>query len=51
METIDIINLILDGKNSQAQETVNDLLYAKAGEILSQRKQELGNQIFNQEEE
>lgn len=51
METNNIINLISQGKNSQAKDLINDILYSKAGEILSQYKQELGQALFSQEEE
>lgn len=51
MDAETIVNLISKGKNSTAQEIVNDLLYAKSGELLSQYKQELGQAIFSQEEE
>ena len=51
MEANQIVNLISKGKNSQAQEIIDDILYIKAGEILSQYKEELGQALFNQEEE
>lgn len=51
MDANQIVNMISKGKNSQAQEIINDILYVKAGEILSQYKQELGQSLFSQEEE
>jgi hypothetical protein len=51
MNSETIVNLISKGKNSNAQEIVNDLLYVKSGELLSQYKQKLGQSLFGQEEE
>ena len=51
MDAETIVNLISKGKSASAQEMINDLLYAKSGELLSQYKQELGQALFNQEEE
>jgi hypothetical protein len=51
MDTEQIVSYIAKGKNAQAVELVKDILYTKAGEALSDFKQEVGNYFFNQEEE
>lgn len=51
MNSEKIVALIANGNMSKADDTVKDLLYIKASEILSDYKQELAQSFFNQEQE
>lgn len=51
METIDVIDSIIDGNKAEAIDKINDLLYAKAADALNMYKSVVASSYFDTPED